>query len=158
MPRCVSVTPVLEIWPIALVATPVRAQLGRRSPRGRDPLLGRKDMGHTQINTHTPAPFVAYFTPHLLLLQLSNGKNRSACLSVCVCVCGGIKGMTNSVDSLEDSTKCPLHTCIFSWNDVSHVWPLIWRDKTRPYSRFTEPRWPSCAPFPTEMMGWFTSP
>lgn len=66
----------------------------------RSPVVMQRHGTHTQINTHTLAPFVAYFAPHLLLLLLPNGKSRS----------GGrvrvIKGKANRVDILEDSVEC----------------------------------------------------
>lgn len=89
---------------------------GPKSPRGWDPLLGCKDMGHTQINTRAPAAFVAYFTPHLLLLLLANGKSRSG---------WGWWRESLTAWKIQLNVHSP---CIFSWNDVSHVWPLIWRD------------------------------
>lgn len=111
--------PVLESWPITPLSTPVRAQLGPTSPRGWDPLLQRHGT-HTQINTHTRAPFVAYFTPHLLLLLLPNGKGRSG---------GGGEGdqgkRLTEWTSWENSAECPLPPCIFSWKDASHVLTAI---------------------------------
>lgn len=143
--------PVLESWPITLLPTPARAQLGWMSPRRWDPLLWCKDKGHTQINTHTLAPFVAYFTPHHLLLLLPNGKSRTG---------GGRWGRSRERPTEWTSWKIQwnVHSpCIFSRSHVSHVWPLIWPDKTRPdrTSRFTEPRRCGCAPFLTETLGWF---
>ena len=74
------------------------------SERMGAPVVMQRHGTHTQINTHTLAPFVAYFTPHLLFFLLPNGKSRSG-----VCVWGGlIKAKTNRVDILEDSAEWPI--------------------------------------------------
>lgn len=67
-----------EFWPLTPLSTPVTGGLGWTGPRGRDPLRWFDSTGdpHKQIYAHTHIPFVAYFTPHLLLLIRPHRRSR----------------------------------------------------------------------------------